>query len=192
MAELLRLFVSATHDLEAERAVIGRAIADLPIQIGIEIRRTPASGWPFETIHEAIANVDRVYFLMGRDISAPAGAEWHLAWSLERDVLPMRRFETVTPAAQEFLRRSPAPWLRVRSQAHLARLISLDVARILNHPTNRYGLTLAELELLSLHSARIRRNAIEVAADPGGAQGGGVLLDIGHREPLLGVALDEQ
>ncbi|MEZ4677557.1 MAG: hypothetical protein R2932_25410 [Caldilineaceae bacterium] len=40
MAETLRLFVSATKDLEAERAVIGHAIAQLPIQIGIEIRRT--------------------------------------------------------------------------------------------------------------------------------------------------------
>jgi hypothetical protein len=192
MAEVLRLFVSATHDLEAERAVIGRAIADLPVQIGIEIRRTPESGWPLESIHEAIANVDRVYFLMGRDITAPAGAEWHLAWSLERDVLPMRRFGGVTPAAQEFLRRAPIPWLRVRSQTHLARLVTLDIVRILNHPANRYGLSVTELELLGVHAARVQQQMAALVEEPDGAQGGGVLLDMGHREPLLGVALDER
>lgn len=191
MAEVLRLFVSATLDLEAERAVIGRAIADLPVQIGIEIRRTPARGASFEAIHEAIANVDRVYFLMGRDITAPAGAEWHLAWSLERDVLPLRRFSKATPAAQEFLRRAPLPWVRVFSHAQMARVVTLDVVHILNHPANRYGLSVTELELLNLHAARLRQHAPAVEGEAGGAQGGGVLLDMGHREPLLGVALDE-
>ena len=41
MAEILRLFVSATTDLEAQRSVIGRCVAELPTRIGIEIRRTP-------------------------------------------------------------------------------------------------------------------------------------------------------
>ena len=127
MAELLRLFVSATQDLDAERAAIGRALADLPLQIGMEIRRTPAAGAALETMHELIANVDRFYFLVGQDITAPAGAEWLLAWKLERPVLPLRR----------------------------------------------------------------RQGAAQPARDPGGAEGGGVLLDMGHREPLLGVALDE-
>jgi hypothetical protein len=55
MAETLRLFVSATNDLDAERAVIGRAVAQLPVQIGIEIRRTPVRGADYETIHELVA-----------------------------------------------------------------------------------------------------------------------------------------
>lgn len=191
MAEVLRLFVSATHDLEAERAVVGRALAELPVAIGIEIRRTPATGAPIETIHELIANVDRVYFLMGEDISAPAGAEWHLAWTLEREVLPLRRSERLTPAAREFLHRVPLRWKRFRTSAELARIVALDVVCILNHPANRYGLTVTELERLTLHAARLQRNLPEVSDEPGGAEGGGVLLDSGHREPLLGVALDE-
>ena len=44
MAEILRIFVSATSEFESERAVIGRALADLPIEIGAEIRRTPVNG----------------------------------------------------------------------------------------------------------------------------------------------------
>ncbi|MCB0189875.1 MAG: hypothetical protein KDE31_36640 [Caldilineaceae bacterium] len=189
MAETLRLFVSATKDLEAERAVIGTAIAQLPVQIGIEIRRTPIEGAPYEDIYELIANCDRVYFLLGRDITAPAGAEWFLAWKLERAVLPLRLAGLPTPAGQDFQRLLPRGWQTFRHSQELARLVTLDLLDLLNHPANRYGLTVTELELLTNHRRRLHQLA--TPPQPGGAEGGGVLLDWGHREPLTGVALDE-
>lgn len=198
MAETLRLFVSATNDLEAERAVIGTAIAQLPVQIGIEIRRTPHEGAPYEDIYELIANCDRVYFLMGRDITAPAGAEWFLAWKLERSVLPLRVSGLPTPAGQDFLRILPRGWQPFRNGQELARIVTLDLIEILNHPTNRYGLTVTELELLSTHRQRLHHLATpahrttQKGENLGGAEGGGILLDLGHREPLDGVALDEE
>lgn len=191
MAETLRLFVSATNDLEAERALIGRAVAQLPVQIGIEIRRTPARGAAYEEIFELISNVDRVYFLMGEDITAPSGAEWFLAWKLERSLLPLRLVSRRTPAAQDFMRLYPGKWAAFATGDELMRIVTLDLARILQHPTNRYGLSLTELELLSVHAHRIQSDAKPDFAEPGGAEGGGVLLDIGHREPLDGTALDE-
>lgn len=186
MAETLRLFVSATRDLEDERAVIGRAIARLPVQIGVEIRRTPLLGAPYEDVYELIGNVDRVYFLMGEDITAPAGMEWFIAWKLERSVLPLRRGNRRTPAAQEFMRGIPVKWFTFGNPADLARLITLDLTRILNHPKNRYGLTLTELEQLNLYAKSVEQHGLQVTGEAGGAQGGGVLLDIGHREPLDG------
>lgn len=196
MAEVLRLFVSATHDLEAERAAIGRALARLPVQTRIEIRRTPAAGAPWEEIHEQIANVDRFYFLMGQDISAPAGAEWYLAWKLERSVLALRRGDRPTPAAQHFFSANPAQFVRFGNSTELARFVALDVISILLHPGNRYGLNVTEVETLALHADRLKQGA--PAASParsgelGGAEGGGVLLDMARREPLQGVALDEE
>lgn len=192
MAETLRLFVSATKDLETERAIIGRAVAELPVKIGIEIRRTPATGAAYEDIYELIANCDRVYFLMGRDITAPSGAEWFIAWKLERSILPLRLAGVPTPAGQDFVRLLPSSdWRRFRNGNELARLITLDLIEILNHPKNRYGLTVTELELLNLHRQRVTKFASKEMAEPGGAEGGGVLLDLGHREPVMGVALDE-
>ena len=195
MAEILRLFVSATNDLDAERAVIGRAVADLPVEIRMEIRRTPAAGAKYDDIYELIANVDRVYFLMGADITAPAGAEWHLAWQLERAVYPLKDGSPLSPAGREFMRSAPVQWQRFRHAGDLARLVTLDLVRILQHPTNRYGLTVTELELLALHAKQIQRGQPDVAAghvvEPGGAEGGGIILDRGRREPLDGVALDE-
>lgn len=192
MAETLRLFVSATNDLEAERAVIGRAIARLPVQIGVEIRRTPATGAPYEDVYELIANVDRLYFLMGEDITAPAGMEWFVAWKLERSVLPLRRGNRRTPAGAEFMRGIPLKWSEFKHSGDLARIITLDLARILNHPKNRYGLTVSELERLHLHARAVEKFGVNPATgEPGGAQGGGILLDSGHREPIEGVLLNE-
>lgn len=189
MAETLRLFVSATKDLEAERAVIGTAIAQLPVQIGIEIRRTPVDGAPYEDIYELIANCDRVYFLMGQDITAPAGAEWFLAWKLERSIFPIHLAGLPTPAGQDFMRLLPRGWQTFRHSRDLTRLITLDLLDLLNHPTNRYGLTVTELELLANHRRRLSQLTTPQQKEPGGAEGGGILLDLGHREPIDGVAL---
>ena len=196
MAEKLRIFVSATNDLESERAVIGRVLAELPIEIGVEIRRTPAAGASYDDIFEMIANVDRVYFLLGQDITAPSGAEWHLAWKLERSVFPLRKPSRLTPAAQDFMRlASFADWTLFRSSSELMRIVTLDLVRILNHPKNRYGLTMTELELLNRHGAKIRASTPAPggeADEPGGAEGGGILLDIGHGEPMEGTLLEEE
>lgn len=191
MAEILRLFVSATNDLEAERALIGRSIAELPVQIGIEIRRSPALTPTYDEIFERVANVDRVYFMMGNDITAPAGLEWQLAWRLERSVLPIRRTPRPTPAAQEFFHLAPVPWIDFRTQRDLARIVSLDVARLLKHPANRYGLSLHELEQLAGYIRRLETKRVTQVDEPGGAEGSAVLLDVGHREPLTGTALSD-
>jgi hypothetical protein len=191
MAETLRLFVSATSELEAERALIGRTIAELPVQIGIEIRRSPVLTPTFDEIFEQLATVDRVYFLMGNDIMAPAGLEWNLAWRLERRVLAMRRAPHPTPAAQEFFRLAPLPWLDFRTAHDLARMVSLDLAQMLKHPANRYGLTVREIERLERHVRQFETKSVSPVKEPGGAEGGGVLLDAGHREPLAGVLLND-
>lgn len=194
MSETLRVFVSTTNDLESERAVVGRAVAELPIQIAVEIRRSPTQWATLEEVYERLANVDRVYFLLGNDITAPAGLEWHLAWRLERSILALRSTGKPTPAAQEFARRSPLPWREFRDSAELARLITLDAANLLQHPENRYGLTVLELERLAARVRHLERRTATAAPSTtvtGGAEGGAILLDGGRREPLAGHPLGE-
>ena len=181
MAEVLRLFVSATRDLEPQRAVIGRAIADLPVRVGIEIRRTPLRRATPENIFDLIANCDRVYFLLGRDITAPSGSEWDIAHQLERPVLALRADVPLTPAAQEFLRLTKTEWLAFHSDEELARIISLDVIDILLHPMNRYGLTPGEVDRLIAYRGELAPERV-AEGEPGGAEGGAVLLDdLGRR-----------
>lgn len=177
MSETLRIFVSTTHDLEAERGVIGKAIAELPVQLEIEIRRTPPLLPTYAEVFERVANCDRVYFLLGNDITAPAGLEWATAWRLERPVLPLRQSPRPTPAAQEFQRLSPLPWIDFRSASALARIVALDVAQLLKHPANRYGLTVPELERLEGYLRRLARLHATLDKEPSGAEGGGLLID---------------
>ena len=184
MAEMLRVFVGATSDLEAERAVIGRSVAELPVQIGIEIRRTPPLLPTWDEIAQRLGDVHRVYFLMGNDITAPAGLEWHLAWRMERGVLPLRRSPHPTPAANEFFRLSPAHWSNFRSQAELAKLVSLDLARLLQHPANPFGLAVADLERIARYMRGLEKKAVETVREPEGAEGGAILIDTARRQTL--------
>jgi len=194
--ETLRLFVSATNDLEAERAIVGRILAELPVKIGVEIRRTPVAGAKYDDLYEMIANCDRVYFLIGQDISAPSGAEWQLAWQLERDILPLRSNRPLTPAANEFMRSTaPLNWKEFGSSGELAHILSLDLVHLLDHPKNRYGLNVTERELLRAHGNRLRQRAAKIATatvdDPGGIEGGGVLLDDLRKDPIDAILLDK-
>jgi len=184
MSETLRIFVSATNDLEAERAAIGQTLAELPVQVGVEIRRSPATGISYDNLFELIANVDRFYFLMGRDITAPAGAEWHLALQLERSIFPLRIAGSRTSAGQEFLHYWPLRWNTFQSRGHVAQLVGLDLIEILLHPTNRYGLSVTEMAALHGHKKKLSEGLVAPVEEPGGAGGGGILLDPTHRDEI--------
>jgi hypothetical protein len=182
MTEMLRIFVGATNDLEAERAVIGRSVAELPVKIGIEIRRTPQLP-TWDEIAQRLHDVDRVYFLMGNDITAPAGLEWLLAWRMERSVLPLRRSPHPTPAASEFFRLAPTPWHNFRTQADLAKLVSLDLARMLHQPDNRFGLSVTDMERVAFYLRGLEKKTLAPVREPQGAEGSAILIDTAHRAP---------
>lgn len=181
MSEKLRIFVSATADLEAERGIIARALADLPLRVGAEIRRYPPTGVSYETLFELISNVDRVYFLLGQDITAPAGTEWDLAMELERPVLALRAARRLTPAAQQFLRLAfhqvaPSEWKVFQSDADLARIVTLDLIDLFLHPGNRYGLSVEEVVRLEQQRRQLLTPTAEVAA-AGGPTAAAVILE---------------
>jgi hypothetical protein len=180
MTQVLRIFVGATSDLETERAVIGRSVAELPVKIGIEIRRTPPLLPTFDEVAQRLADVDRVYFLMGNDITAPAGLEWHLAWRMERNVLPLRRSTHPTPAANEFFRLTAVRWQNFYTQSELARIVSLDLAHLLQHPANGFGLTVTDLERVAIYIHNLERKSLQTMSAGGGAEGSAILIDTAH------------
>ena len=202
MAEKLRIFVSATKDLEQERALVGRVLAGLPLQVGAEIRRTPAEGVDYDTLFELISNVDRIYFLLGRDITAPFGAEWQLALRLERTIVPFKLQGMRTQAGREFLRIAHAPWKSFHNSWQLGQQIGLDLVDTLLHPKNRYGLQLAEVEGLQQSRQNLRQGLERFSAPPmigekgvgvpGGAEGGGVILDPAEAQARIANELDDR
>ncbi len=201
MAEKLRIFVSATKDLEQERALVGRILAELPVHVGAEIRRTPTTGVDYDTLFELISNVDRIYFLLGRDITAPFGAEWQLAIRLERTIIPFKIQGMRTQAGREFLRIAHAPWKSFNNSRELGQQIGLDLIDTLLHPENRYGLQLMEVEGLQQSRLKLRQGLERHSSSPeqsesgigvpGGAEGGGIILDPAEAQSLIADDLND-
>ncbi len=184
MAEKLRIYVAATADLEAQRSIISHVLAHLPVQVGAEIRRCPPEGVSYDDIFELISNVDRFYFLIGKDITAPAGTEWDLAMQLQRTAVPFRRRGPITPSAflfitQAILQVRLADWRFFDNDLHLARLIAIELIETLLHPENRYGLSTAETLLLEQRLQAARSDQWPTADDlpPELLGEGGVILD---------------
>lgn len=200
MAEKLRIFVSATKDLEQERALVGRILAELPVHVGAEIRRSPAEGVDYDTLFELISNVDRIYCLLGRDITAPFGAEWQLAIRLERTIVPYKLQGMRTQAGREFLRIAHAPWKTFQDGTHLGQQIGIDLIDTLLHPENRYGLNLVEVEGLRKSRQNLAQGLDRLITSPqtkandvgeaGGAEGGGVILDPAEAQSLIAEELE--
>ena len=67
MATRVRLFISAGPGEEPARELLGRALAELPINIGWVIKRTPDV--------DAVPECHLFALLLGADIWAPVGLE---------------------------------------------------------------------------------------------------------------------
>ena len=173
--------VSATSDLEAERAaailpgVIGRTLAELPIQIGAEIRRCPPEGVSYETLFDLISNVDRVYFLLGQDhvCQQAVSGTWPcscsvLWWRAARRAGSHRRHSCTI--AQHLLagnafqvEGTPSEWKFFRTETELAGVVGQD---LIDTPRKaaRFGLTLEETLRLQLHRKRVSVLTVHAAA----------------------------
>ena len=192
MAGRVHLFVSATPDLEPEREIVGQAVAKLPVSIGWEIKRTPRRGEPLQPALEAVAACDVYLFLLGQDITAPAGVEWDIARRSGKEPLAFLKDVLHTPAAQVFIREAGVTWVRFASDEELMNLIQTALAERLLERELEYGLSVVEHEALS---ALLQRREEEegkegppaevspIEGRPGGAAGGGVILGPGDLPP---------
>jgi hypothetical protein len=125
MVDILHLYISAALDLEKERESLSRTVAEIPVTLGWRIIQSPFHGEPLNT--DAIAQADVHILLLGSDIRAPIGLEWHLA----------RR-----------ARRLPAVFLK---QGVVRTMAALDFIRYLEEQTTwRKYLDIADLRLQSL------------------------------------------
>lgn len=184
MRRPIKLFVSAGPDLERERDVIGRVVADLPVDVGWEIGRTPLvrgrSGGQDTDMAEAFspavaANCDFFIFLLGRDITAPAGAEWDAARSTSRPVLALLKDVARTPAGQEFQRYALELWFRYESFQDLKQQVRTALVGYLLRTPERFGLTLPEVErLMTVQQEEVGQPRPE--DQESSAAGGGVIM----------------
>jgi len=177
MATRARLFVSGGPDQEPAREMLGRALAEIPVNLGFVIKRTPDV--------DAAAESHLHILFLGADIWAPVGLELWWAQRTEKPILAYVADLRRTPAGQVFYQEHAwLGWRRFSDLSHLRRLVLTDLSRFLLGHTERYGLTLIEAELLRGLMAKM--DTPESGVIPGkatGAGGGGVILAPGKDEP---------
>ncbi len=191
MADAFRLYISGGPELEPEREAIGQALAQFPINLGWEIKRTPRIDERADL--GAVRRCHLFVLLFSSDIRAPVGWEWMVAQQAHRRCLAfLREGSLQTPAGREFSRSLGTEWRSFRSGWDLARHLMEAVSAQILELWQQFGLSPREWEVLSDYLARLRgeESAEEPEAVPGGAGQGGVILAPGRDMPRGGVVVD--
>ncbi|MCD6290345.1 MAG: hypothetical protein J7M34_07565, partial [Anaerolineae bacterium] len=176
MTVRFHLFVSAGPDMEAEREVIGRVVAGLPVQLGWEIKRTPRPGDAQPADLEAVQGSDLFVIMMGTDISAPVGVELDVARRSGRRIVPLLRPGPRTPAATVFLHDVRLDWQRFESVAELEKMVRTVLIDVLLERSIEFRLTPEEWKALDALRSAMEEGEDRDVPEPAGAGGGGVIL----------------
>jgi len=173
----VRLFVSGGPDRDEDREVIGRLLAELPVNVGWVIKRTPDI--------DSVAECHLFLILLGADIVAPVGLELWWARRTEKPVLAYHSETLRTPAGLVFLQdNAMLGWTRYANPLALRRPVARDLTRFLLGHADRHGLTLPDIERLHRLMATLDEPAAgAMAVKATGAGGGGVILAPGKDQP---------
>lgn len=186
MATQVRLFVSAAPAEDGARELLGRALAELPINVGWVIKRTPDL--------DSVAECHLFALVLGRDIVAPVGLELWWARRTEKPIVAYVAEVNRTPACQVFFQDNlHLNWRTYGDFAALRRAFLLDMSRFMLAHSERYGVTVLDAEILREYMSRLEKSASVSSsndkADKGlwakaqGAGGGGVILAPGKDTP---------
>jgi hypothetical protein len=180
MATQVRLFVSAGPAEDPVRELFGRALAELPVNVGWVIKRTPDV--------DSVPECHLFVVVLGADITAPVGLECWWARRTEKPVLAYAAAISRTPAGQVFYQDNiTLDWTRFTELAALRREFLQHVSRFLLAHPDRYGLSIVEVETLRSFVATLEKAPPPSAdaqkpqgelsvAKARGAGGGGVIL----------------
>lgn len=186
MSTQVRLFVSAAPAEDGARELLGRALAEMPINVGWIIKRTPDL--------DSVAECHLFALVLGRDIVAPVGLELWWARRTEKPIVAYVVEGRRTPACQVFFQDNlHLDWRMYGDFAGLRRAFLLDMSRFLLLHGERYGVTVVDAEILRGFMSRLEKSASVSSfhdqagkgplAKAQGAGGGGVILAPGKDTP---------
>ncbi|MCD6286188.1 MAG: hypothetical protein J7M39_09795 [Anaerolineae bacterium] len=193
MSKAVLFYISAASDLETEREILGRAVADVPGDLDFRVVQSPDGNGVLDV--DAIASADVHIVVMGSDIRAPVGLEWQLARQSGRPPVVFLRHDTLrTPAGLNFVRfvAQFQMWEPFDSGTMLrTKVLKLLADRILAQAV-RYGLTADEI--VRLH---VWRNALATSPQAvdevtrGGAGESSIVLSRRRIVTAGGVVIEE-
>jgi hypothetical protein len=193
----LRVFISAGSDLEAEREVIGKAIAGLPVSLGWVINYTPTRDEPLVQVQEAVAASHFYALVMGPDIRAPVGSELYIARQRGKQILAFLKEGPRTPAGLVFVREASLEWNHFRREDELGPLLQRSLADQILASAQIHSISPVDWETLSAFHAELRREEgsarerEEVAPGYHGAGSDAVIVAPGRDLPSEGVLIEK-
>jgi hypothetical protein len=149
VATRLRIFTSVAPDLQAEREIIGRAIASLPVSLGWVINYTPSAGERLDPAMDAVTEADFYAILLGTDIRAPMGSEFVVARRTGKRILAYVKDVLHTPAARVFIRDASLNWKHFSAEEEVGPLLQRDVAEQILEGAEVYRISPVDWERLS-------------------------------------------
>lgn len=179
MVDKLLVYISASPDLRLERAVLLRAVTEIPTSLGWSIRHTPSAGK--EPDLDAVARANVHVLMIGSDIQAPVGLEWLTAKRAGRSVKFFHKTSVMqTQSAQAFMRELArfAAWQRFVDAAGLRMKVLKLLSDHLLSNVVPYEISNEEANRLKTWRTGIDADKNKKAVDDrrGGADQGGVIL----------------
>ena len=175
----IRIFVSATADLEREREAVGEALAKFPVPLPWEIKRTPKPGEQSPAATGKVKESDFYLVLLGQDITAPVGAELDVALRSDTVVIALTKKVVQTLAARHFRFNVLDRWESFSDVDELRGLVVHRLAKELVDRSPGYSVTADELAGLIEYLQEEREQHIEGVAgkrEPSGAQDGAIIV----------------
>lgn len=191
MVDEFVLYISAAGDLELEREVLNRSVAEIPTTLAWRIVDTPLTS--AEPDFDTVAAADMHVVLLGSDVRAPVGVEWAIARrSGHLPDLWLKTSVTHTQAAQAFIRELGrfAEWHEYGDVADLRRQVLLHLADRILSRRKHYQLNDDEYGSLTAWRKQLaRRKRTEVDQTIGGAGNSSFILSAERYMPSDGVLL---
>ena len=178
MSKPIRLFISSSPDLVAEREAVGQAVAGLPVAVGWEIKHTPRAGEEPLEAQAFVEHCDLLLVVLGADFAAPMGLEWQGAVNAGKPVLAYCKQVLHSPAAQTVLRQPGMAWTEFQSPQQLKAQVTRGLAQVVLDQGERLGLLVEDVEaLLPLvrPEEQTGRGLAEVDRREGAGRGGVIL-----------------
>ena len=167
----IRLFVSSSPDVAAEREALGQAVAELPISVGFNIMHTrPREGADIGETLAFIEQCDLYVIVLGADFAAPMGIEWQWSRDALKPTLAYAKRELHSPSAQKLLRESGIEWLPFETPQELKTGATQALAQMLIDQGEMFGLHVDDIDGLL---AVLGRKGKEPTDKPDQRQGAG-------------------
>ncbi|MFC1922400.1 hypothetical protein ACFLY4_03840 [Chloroflexota bacterium] len=191
MVDSVMLYISAADDLQIEKDLLARSVAEIPVTLGWQIFHSPNKEKQLNL--DAITKADFHILILGEDIRAPIGYEWYISRQVGRKPIAFLKNGIPRTPAAHYFRRSISDFTSWKTYKNLSDLHIQAFHTIGQHllkQASYFTLNQIEMEKLSNYIRDLENAEPENIMDSqGGAGENSVILSRERFIPKDGVLI---